>query len=140
MWSQWPWLHTMASIEDGSMPRRRMFSVTPSGLVPASNRNRCSCPALVTVTRTENPCSAISASGACPASISADGRGGPLPKAGRLAGPISVIRLSVTLSISVVTTTESTGSRSISMAGSTSWRKSRALRPAGLSSMHTGPW
>ena len=40
----------MASIEDGSMSSRRMFSVTPSGLVPASNKNRCSRPALITVT------------------------------------------------------------------------------------------
>jgi hypothetical protein len=29
----------MTSIEDGSMSSRRMFSVTPSGLVPASNKN-----------------------------------------------------------------------------------------------------
>ena len=40
-----------------------MFSVTPSGLAPVSNRNRCSRPPLVTVTSAENPCSAISASG-----------------------------------------------------------------------------
>ena len=58
------------------MSRRRMFSVTPSGLVPASNRNLCSCPALVTVTSTENPCSAISASGTRPPAIIASGRRG----------------------------------------------------------------
>src|SRR2546421_12273780 len=37
VWSKWPWLQTTASIEPGSMSSRRMFSTTPSGLVPASN-------------------------------------------------------------------------------------------------------
>ncbi len=126
----------MASIEYGSMSRRRMFSVTPSGLVPASNRNLCSCPALVTVTSTENPCSAISASGTRPSAIIASGRHGLRARSTRRAGPWSVIRASVTLSIRMTTVTESTGSRSISMAGSTSCRTA-AARLAGLSSMHT---
>ena len=64
-----------------------MFSVTPSGLTPVSNRKRCSRPALVTVTRTENPCSATSASGTCPSAIVADGRIGVLPGPARRAGP-----------------------------------------------------
>ena len=94
-----------------------MFSVTPSGLVPASNRNLCSCPALVTVTSAENPCSAISESGTRPSAIIASGRHGLRARSNRRAGPWSVIRASVTLSMRMTTVTESTGSRSISMAG-----------------------
>src|SRR5580704_11925651 len=47
------------------------------------------------------------------------------------------MKTSVTLSISVVTTTESTGSRSISMAGSTSCRTA-AVIPGGPSWVHMG--
>ena len=114
-----------------------MFSVTPSGLVPASNRNLCSCPALVTVTSNENPCSAISPSGVRPSAIIASGRHGLRAGSARRAGPWSAIRLSVTLSIRVSTATESTGSRSILKAGSTSCRTAAATL-AGLSSVHTG--
>jgi hypothetical protein len=49
---------------------RRMFSTTPSGLVPASNSSLCSRPAFSTVTSTENPCSAISASAPLPSAES----------------------------------------------------------------------
>jgi hypothetical protein len=48
------------------------------------------------------------------------GLGPPEPSAGRRARPWSGISMSATLSISVVTTTESTGSGSITTAGSTS--------------------
>jgi hypothetical protein len=82
--------------------------------------------------------SAISASGTCPSVISADARRGLRPGSARRAGPWSAIRLSVELSIRVTTTTEFTGSRSISTAGSTSCR-SAAARLAGLSSVHTAP-
>ena len=112
-----------------------MFSVTPSGLAPVSNRNRCSRPALVTVTSAEKPCSATSASGTWPPVIVVVGRHGPLPIRTRRAGPRSGSSMSVTLSISVVMTTESTGSRSIRTAGSTSWRRV-GTGPAGLSSRH----
>ena len=114
-----------------------MFRMMPSGLVPVSNRNRCSAPPLATVTRTEKPCSAISGLGTRPSTIVVDGRRGPAPRPIRRAGPWSGMSMSVTLSISVVTTTESTGSRSISMAGSTSCRIGAASL-AGLSSVHTG--
>src|SRR5580658_6033179 len=135
VWSKWPWLHTTASMLPGSMSRYRMFAMTPSGLVPVSNRNRCSAPPLATVTRTEKPCSAISAPGSRPSTMVRDGRRGPRPRAMRWAGPWSGMSASVTLSINVVTTTESTGSRSISMAGSTSCRTGTAGW-AGLSSVH----
>ena len=119
VWSKWPWLHTMASIEPGSMSSLLMLVTTPSGLVPASKRNRCSRPALATVTSTEKPCSAISTSGAWPPAIVAAGRLPPRGP-GRRAGPWSGMKMSVTLSMSVVTTTESTGSSSIWTVGSVS--------------------
>ena len=114
-----------------------MFRMMPSGLAPVSNRNRCSVPPLATVTRTEKPCSASSGLGVWPPVIVVHGRRGPLPMVMRWAGPISGSSMSAMLSISVVTTTESTGSRSISMAGSTSCRTG-AGSVAGLSSVHTG--
>jgi hypothetical protein len=40
VWSKWPWLQTMASIEPGSTSSRRMFSTAPPGLLPASNSSR----------------------------------------------------------------------------------------------------
>ena len=50
-------------------------------------QNLCSCPALVTVTSTENPCSAMSASGTCPSAIIASGRHGlRSPPAGPVPG------------------------------------------------------
>ena len=65
----------------------------------------------------------------------AEARHGPRPRVNRRAGPWSGMKASVRLSIKVVTTTESTGSRSISMAGSTSCRM-LAAAAAGAA----GPW
>ena len=124
VWSKCPWLQTIASIEPGSMSRRRMFSTTPSGLVPASNSTRCSARFLRTVTSTENPCSAISESRVCSPAIIEDARcrcGGP----GRLAGPWSGMNTSVTLSIRETISTESTGSSVIGCFTSTSWSTAR---------------
>ena len=97
-----------------------MFSTTPSGLAPASNRIRCRRPCLVTVTSTEKPCSASSCSGASPPSMVAAAHRCADTTGGRCAGPWSGMKTSVTLSINVVTTTESTGSRSKTAGGSTS--------------------
>ena len=50
-----------------------MFSVTPSGLAPVSNRTVCSRPAPWSLTSAEKPCSARRPSIAWPPSITAEG-------------------------------------------------------------------
>src|SRR5215467_3990377 len=110
----------IASIDVGSTSRRRMFSTTPSGLTPASKRTWCSEPFLVTVTSAEKPCSATSASGPSPPSMILTGLRARDPPGGLRAGPWSGMKLSVTLSINVVTVTASTGSRSNTTPGSKS--------------------
>ncbi len=77
---------------------------------------------LRTVSSMENPCSARSASGARPSVMIAQGTVAPNLGPGRLAGPWSGMKRSVTLSMIVVISTESTGSRSIRCTGSTSCR------------------
>ncbi len=99
-----------------------MFSIMPSGLVPVSNNSRCVLSPLVTVTSIEKPCSAISASGAQPSAISEAGRRARTDEPLRLAGPWSGMNASVTLSIRLTSSTESTGSSGTGTAGSRSAR------------------
>ncbi len=89
-----------------------MFSVSPSGVSPASNRTVVVRPAFSTVTRAENPCSARSASPVRPFSRKRAGRSGRTASVNgeRVAGPSSASSRSVVLSTSVVTVSESTGS------------------------------
>ena len=46
VWSQWPWLSTMTSMSPGESSSRRMFSISPSGVIPVSNSTRVVRPAL----------------------------------------------------------------------------------------------
>jgi len=134
VWSKWPWLHTMASIEPRSMASRRRFSVTPSGLVPASKSSRWLRAPRWTVTSMEKPCSASSASGAWPPAMTAHGRAcrsGP----GRRAGPWSGMKMSVTLSITETISTASTGARPMGSAGPASCRTGGS-GAGGLLSVH----
>ena len=139
VWSKWPWLQMMTSIPDRSTCSRRMFSATPSGLVPVSNKTVCRVPSLDTSTSTEKPCSATRASGTSPPSMVVAGRRPPANGSGRCAVPWSGIKASVTLSINVVTVTESTGSRSKTTLGSKScntWRPPGCVWAPAVPSLH----
>ncbi len=116
VWSKWPWLITTTSMSFGERSSRRMFSMSPSGVMPASKRIRRSRSPLRTVTSAEKPCSASSASTVSPPSSVGAGIRGIAPLLAsptRFAGPESSSSASLTLSTSVVTWTESTGWRFI---------------------------
>lgn len=102
----------MTSISPAEMSSRRMFSTRPSGVRPASNKTRVVRSPLPIVTRHENPCSARRASPVRPPSRNRADTSGYADSAigGRFAGPSSTSSMSVTLSTSVVTVSESTGS------------------------------
>jgi hypothetical protein len=70
--------------------------------------------------------------------VTSTARLGTLNGPARRAGPWSGMKMSVTLSIRVVTTSESTGSKTISTVGSKSCNTA-ANWLAGLSSVHTTP-
>ena len=100
-----------------SRPRRPRLSAQPVGVSPASNSSRRVAPPLRISTRTENPCSATGQSRVSPASsVRAPTSAGAAPVSGppsgsRLAGPWPGSRMSIELSQTVSTDTESTGSR-----------------------------
>jgi hypothetical protein len=100
------------SMSAGEISSRRMFSIRPSGVRPASNSTRVVRSSLRIVTRHENPCSARSASPVFPPSMKRAGIIGSVAWVigDRVTGPSSPSRMSVTLSTSVVTVTASTGS------------------------------
>ena len=120
VWSEWPWLSTMASMLPRSTPRARMFETSPSGLSPASNSSRWVLPPAVTVIRAAKPCSAIRPSRVQSSSNTADGRRRASPMNGRIAGPWFTASMSVTLSMRVVMTMPSTGSSGMVSRGSVS--------------------
>src|SRR4051794_9678761 len=110
-----------------------MFSTSPSGVMPVSNRIRCSRPPRRSVTSAANPCSARSAPKASPRSRTGAATRGPEPITGLRAGPSSPSRMSVTLSTSVVIVSSSTdastiGSMFVLICASLAWRA--AVTPA----------
>jgi len=118
VWSKWPWLHTMA--------RSSLVDVEPAHVLhhpvragPRVEQDPVVTPSLVTVTSTEKSMLGDQCVPETGRSITAAGRRGR--RAESAAGPWFGHENVVTLSISVVTMTESTGSRSISTAGSTSY-------------------
>jgi len=109
-WSQWPWLSTIVSMSFGDSSSRRMFSTTPVGVTPASNRIARSRPPVVTRTSAEKPGWAIRASGR--PSVTAESTRGRERWCSQVVRPtfgVGKISGSVTLSIRIVIRTASMG-------------------------------